>query len=155
MSQAVHTNTIPHRLPAKTKINIALEAIGGMKVSHTARKHGVSRNSVYAQREKAQQAIHNAFENQEDEATLFYLPVTQSFIYQVVLALVLICKSSYRDVIQFIRDIFDYPVSLGQIAGLVEAASVRATLINEGYDLTGITNSAADECFHRWLLVNG
>ena len=148
MSQAVQTNTIPHRLPVKTKINIAMDAIGGMKISHAARKHGVCRNSVYAHRNTAKQAVVNLFENQKDEV-LFYLPVTHSFFCQVVLALVLICKSSYRDVIQFIHDIFDYPISLGQIAGLVEAASSRATSINEAYDLSQIKNSAADECFHR------
>ena len=66
MSQAIHTNTVPRWLPAKTKISIALDAIGGMKISHTAQKHGVCRNSVYAQQGKAKQAIHNAFEGQNN-----------------------------------------------------------------------------------------
>ena len=127
MSQIVRTNSVPRRLPAKTKTDIALDAIGGMPISHTARRYGVCRNSVYVQQGKAKQAIHNTYENQDDEATLFHLPVTRAFICQVVLTLVVICKSSYRDVIQFIHDVFDYPMSLGQIASLVEAASIRAT----------------------------
>ena len=102
MSQAINTNTVPRRLPVKTKISIAIDAIGGMKTSHTAQKYGVCRNSVYAQQGKAKQAIHNAFEDQNNESTLFLLPVTKPFISQVVLALLLICKSSYRDVIQFL-----------------------------------------------------
>ena len=149
MSQAIYTNTVSRRLPAKTKISIALDAIGGMKTSHTAQKHGVCRNSVYTQQGKAKQAIHNAFEDQNNESPLFFLPVTKPFIYQVVLALLLICKSSYRDVIQFIHDIFDYPISVGQIANLFEMASSQAASINKGYDLSNIKNSASDECFHR------
>ena len=138
----------PRRLTTDKKIDIALDAISGMKITHTANKHGVCRNSVYAHQHTAKQAIHNAFDNTGDQTVLFHLPVTQAFICQVVLALVLICKSSYRDVIQFIADIFDHPISLGQIANLMKSASIQAQLINQTYDLSGIKNSAADELYH-------
>jgi hypothetical protein len=66
-----------------------------------------------------------------------------------VLCLILICKASYRDVIQFFYDIFDYPISIGTVAIIVESAGDCAVSINSSYDLSSIRESAADEVFHR------
>ncbi|MDE1465836.1 hypothetical protein [Spartinivicinus poritis] len=144
--QAVQSS---RRLTADQKINIAFDAMSGMTITHTANKHGVSRGCVYAHQDKAKQAIYEAFDDTgDDRHVLFYVPVTKAFLYQVVLALVLICKSSYRDAMQFIRDIFDHSISLGQVAHLMKVASHQAQEINQGYDLSHIQNSATDELYH-------
>ena len=90
-----------------------------------------------------------AFVDKTDNTVLFHLPVSTHFIGQVVLALMLIAKASYRDAIQFFRDIFDYPISIGTVASIVDGAGDCAASINAAYDLSSIRESAADEVFHR------
>ena len=58
-------------------------------------------------------------------------------------------KASYRDVMQFLHDLFDYPISLGTVAGIVDGAGDRAATVNAAYDLSGIQECTADEVFHR------
>ena len=41
------------------------------------------------------------------DEVLFHLPVTKAWLRQLVLALVLICHSSYRGVVELLRDLFD------------------------------------------------
>ena len=66
-----------------------------------------------------------------------------------MLVLVLIVKASYRDVVQFLDDLFDFPISLGTVAGIVDQASLDAANINAQYDLSAVHQSCADEVFHR------
>ncbi len=49
------------------------------------------------------------------DGVLFYLPVTKAWLRQLVLALVLIGHSSYRAVVELLRDLFDYHISLGNV----------------------------------------
>jgi hypothetical protein len=126
-----------------------MDVLSGMGVTQAARKNGVCRNSVYAQKHHAEVAIDTAFTDTTDTTVLFYLPVSKHFVCQVVLGLVLIAKASYRDVIQFLHDLFDYPISLGTVAGIVDDAGDRAAPINAAHDLRTIRDSAADEVFHR------
>ena len=128
---------------------MALDALSGKSITETAQKHGVSRNSIYAQKHEAETAIHHAFSDKDDSDVLFYLPVSKRLIAQMVLGLVLICKASYRDVIQWLHDIMGYSISIGNVAGIVDTASYRAAMINVSYDLRVIHDSAADEAFHR------
>ena len=79
---------------------MALDVLSGKSITEAARKHGVSRNSIYAQKQEAETAIHHAFGDKDDSDVLFYLPISKQLIAQMVLGLVLICKASYRDVIQ-------------------------------------------------------
>ena len=137
------------RLSAEEKKAIAFESLNISNITEVAKNNHVSRNTVYTQIRKANQAINDAFDQSSSEDLLFYLPVTQLVIEQIILALSLICKSSYRDILQFMNDIFDYPMSIGNIFNIMDRSVKKAIEINDAYDLSSIKQSAADEIFHR------
>ena len=149
MLSIAHKNTTSFRLTSDTKTSIVLDSLSGIGITQTANKNEVCRNTVYSLKDKAISAITDLFADRDDNTVLFYLPVSRAFIHQVVLALILICKSSYRDVIQFLQDVFDLPISLGNVAKIVDIASHHAESINRSYDLAPIRQSASDEVFHR------
>ena len=61
---------------------------------------GVSRKFLYQQKHKANKALDEAFtDSQDDREVLFYLPVTKTWLFQLILALILICHCSYRGVV--------------------------------------------------------
>ena len=120
MPQISPQKTPARRLAPEAKKAITLDALSGMGIAQAAKKNAVCRNSVYAQKTKAEAALEAAFADTTDATVLFYLPVSKHFICQVVLGLVLIAKASYRDVMQFLHDLFDYPISLGTVAGIVD-----------------------------------
>ncbi len=47
---------------------------------------------------------------------LFELAVTKAWLRQVIVGLRLICRSSYRRVVEFLRDLLGLPVSLRDFA---------------------------------------
>src|ERR1700682_1565133 len=86
------------KLPENDRRDLAIPALAGSEaVSDVAAPHGVSRKFVYAQTHKARAALHDAFLTAapEDEV-LFELTVTKTWLRQVIVALPLICHSSYR-----------------------------------------------------------
>ena len=85
-------------LSPTTRQKIGLKAVARtVPISDIAATHQVSRKFVYQQGDKAQQALNESFTpSQGDDEVLFHLPVTKSWLYQLILGLVLICHSSYR-----------------------------------------------------------
>ncbi|MGB3298272.1 MAG: hypothetical protein WBA76_08370 [Phormidesmis sp.] len=127
-----------------------------LPISQLADQHQVSRKFVYQQGDKAQQALDESFApSQGDDDVLFHLPVTKSWLYQLILGLVLICHSSYRGVVELFRDLFDTPVSIGTVHNRLEAAAVTAAEINQSQDLSGIEVGLHDEIYqaNRPVLV--
>lgn len=58
-------------------------------ISHLADKHQASRKFVYQQGNKAQQRLDESFApSAKDDEILFHLPVTKSWLYQLILVLV-------------------------------------------------------------------
>jgi len=110
-----------------------VDALAGTQpIARLARQQDVSRKFVYQQADKAQQALDQAFApRRADQRVLFYLPVPKALLRQLVRGLVLICHSSFRGVVAFLRDLFDYPLSLGTVANMVDAAVGRARRCNE------------------------
>jgi hypothetical protein len=82
-----------------------------------------------------------------DDRVRFGLPVTTLWLRRLVLALLLICHRSYRGVYELLRDPFHYPLSLGSIHAIAQAASNQARLLNEPQDLTAVGITAHDEIF--------
>jgi hypothetical protein len=78
---------------------------------------------------------------------LFYLPITKTWLWQLILGLILICHSSYRGVVELLRDVFDLPISIGTIHNRLQAAAQKATAINLTQDLSGIKVGLHDEIF--------
>jgi len=56
-----------------------------------------------------------AAKQSDDHQVLFYLPVTKAWLRQLVLGLLLICHSSFRGVVELLRDLFDYSLSVGTV----------------------------------------
>ncbi|MGI9280481.1 MAG: hypothetical protein ACR2PX_12770 [Endozoicomonas sp.] len=138
------------RLTPELKKSIALQAISGSNVTHLAQKHQVCRNTVYSQKLLAQTAVNEVFlAPVPDEQVLFDLPVTNDFLRQVVLGMLLICKASYRDVQRFLHDVFDTDISIGTVANIQNDACQKAAEINISYRLGAIRQSASDEIYHR------
>ena len=132
------------------RIELAIQAIkGSVNISHLASENKVSRKFVYQQKNRALEAITDAFApNAADDEVLFYLPVTKAWLRQVVLVLTLICRSSYRGVVEFMRDILGVPISLGSVHNLNQLAAQRAGNINSTQDLSQIRVGLHDEIFH-------
>lgn len=149
-----------HFFPKRTSIasylgpldrkNLSLQLLARTEpVSYLAQNYGVSRKFLYQQAAKASDALDDAFmPSAEDDKVLFYLPVTKDWIRQFVLALLLICHSSFRGVIEILQGLFDYHnLSLGTIHNIVNEAVQRAQQINNAQDLSGIAVGILDEIF--------
>ena len=108
-------------------------------VSEIAKQEQVSRKFLYQQKAIAEGALNNAFEQKEPEnEVLYYLPITQQWLFQLILALILICHCSYRGVVELLRDLFDYSLSLGTVHNRVIEAIQKARNINQAQDLSSI-----------------
>ena len=101
------------RLPGSDRRDLAIQALSGSEtVGDLAARHGMSRKFVYQQTHKASAALDDAFSSTTpDEAVLFELAVTKAWLRQVIIALPLICRSSYRGVVEFLRDLLGLPIS--------------------------------------------
>jgi len=118
-------------------------------VSDLAARHGASRKFVYKQINKADAALDDAFlSSAPDEAVLFELTVTKIWLRQAIVGLTLICHSSYRGVVEFLRDLLGIPISLGSVHQVLQAATQQAGVINHDQDLSGIRVGLHDEIFH-------
>ena len=140
---------------------LALDALAGTHtVTELARQAQVSRKFVYQQADKAHGALEEAFAPapaaDRGERVLFHLPVTQAWLQQLTLGLVLICHSSYRGVVELVRDLFDYRLSLGTVHNIVHRAVPAARARNEAQDLAAVRLGAHDELFQAdWPVLVG
>jgi hypothetical protein len=139
------------RMPPQARQQFATDALAGLPISHLAHEHDVSRKFVCQQLHRAHEALDQAFTppSAAAEEVLFYLPVTRTWLHQLVLALVLICHSSLRGVTELLRDLFDYPLSLGTVHHLVQQAVAAARAINDQQDLAAVRIGAHDEIFQN------
>ncbi len=128
------------RLPASVRQDIGIQVLSrSQPISHLVAMHQVSRKFLYQQGNKAQRSLDESFApTQTDDEVLFHLPVTKTWLYQMMLGLVLICHSSYRGVAELLRDLFDMPVSVGTVHNRLEAAAVKAAEINQAQDLSRV-----------------
>ena len=136
-------------LPGSDRRDLAIQALSGSEtVSGLAARHGVSRKFVYRQTHRARAALDDAFSPAvPNGAVLFELAVTKAWLRQVMVGLTLICRSSYRGVVEFLRDLLGVSVSLGHVHDVLQAATRRASAINRGQDLSGIRVGLHDEIF--------
>src|SRR3569623_1876815 len=93
-------------LPESDRKVLAIQAVAGSEtVSDLAARHGVSRKFVYQQTDKARAALDEAFSSATpDEEVLFELAVTKTWLRQVIVGLTLICRRSYRGIVEILRD---------------------------------------------------
>ncbi|MEM9804952.1 MAG: hypothetical protein AAF959_06705, partial [Cyanobacteria bacterium P01_D01_bin.56] len=141
--------SVAANLPPTIRKELGIKALSGtIPISHLAANHQVSRKFVYQQGDKAQQALDASFApSQGDDEVLFHLPVTKNWLYQLILGLVLICHSSYRNVVELFRDLFDTPISIGTVHNRLQETAEAATALNQTQDLSSITVGLQDEIF--------
>src|ERR1700738_1669137 len=113
------------KLPESERKKLAVQALAGSEtISDLAARLGVSRKFVYEQRGKASDALNDAFPSAvADDDVLFQLPVTKRWLRQAMLGLTLICRSSYRGVTEFTRDLLGVAVSVGGVHHLQQWAA--------------------------------
>src|SRR5262249_11781386 len=92
-------------------------------ITHLAADYQVTRQFVYQKRDRAEQALPQAFapELPGDDHVLFWLPVTARWLRRLILALLLVCHSSYRGVYELLRDLFHCSPALGTIHAVARA----------------------------------
>jgi hypothetical protein len=143
------------RLPVSDRRGLAIQALAGSEtVSNLAVRHGVSRKFIYQQADKARVALDDAFlaAAPQDEA-LFELTITKAWLRQVIVALPLICHSSYRGVIEFMRDLLGISISVGTVHDVLRSAAQQAGVISQDQDLSGIRVGLHEEIFQGSLPV--
>ena len=145
----VHVSCPAKQLAPQQRQGLAIQVLAGTEtVSELARQHEVSRKFLYQQVHTAEKALSAAFApSSRPDDVLFYLPVTKAWLRQLVLGLVFICHSSTRGVVELLRDLFDYRISLGTVHNIVHSPVAQARRINEQYDLSTIVIGLLDEIF--------
>src|SRR5208282_2814820 len=144
------TSHVAKQLLPQQRQDLAIQVLAGAEtVSDLARQHEVSRKFLYQQVHTAEQALSQAFAPPPTppDKVLFYLLVTKAWLRQLVLGLVLICHSSTRGVVELLRDLFDYRISLGSVHNIVHSPVPDARRINQQYDLSPILVGLLDEIF--------
>ena len=137
------------KLPGSNRKDLAIQALAqSATISDLAARHGVSRKFVYRQTHKAVSALDGAFMSATpDDEVLFELAVTKTWLRQVIVGLTLICHSSYRGVVEFLRDLLGLPVSVSCVHNVLQSATLQAGIINRQQDLSGIRVGLHDEIF--------
>src|SRR4051795_2073193 len=136
-------------LPESGRKDLAIQVLAGSQtVCDLAARHGVSRKFVYQQTHKARAALDDAFSPAAPGGeVLFELAVTGAWLRQVIVGLTLICRGSYRGVVEFLRDLLGVPVILGCVHDVLQAATRQASAVNAEQDLSGIRVGLHDEIF--------
>lgn len=109
-------------LSSHERKELAVKALFGKStITRLAEEANISRKFIYSQKRKAMEALDTAFseEKKDEEKVLFYLPVTKSWLKQLVIALILICHSSYSGVVEVFRDLLNIGISKGGIHNIL------------------------------------
>jgi hypothetical protein len=100
--------------------------------------------------DKAKVALDEAFEpSTPDHQVLFYLPIAKTWVFQLILAMVLICHSSIKGVVELLREVFDIAIGPSTVRNRLESAAEGAREINATQDLSRIEVELRDEIF-QW-----
>jgi hypothetical protein len=130
---------------------LAVQALAGTQpIAQLAAEHEVSRKFVYQQATKATQALDEVFSPAAaaEDQVLFYVPVTKRWLRRLVLALLLICHSSYRGVVELLRDVFAFSLSVERVHAIAHDAMDRARALPPT-PLGGVRIGAHDEIFQN------
>ena len=144
---------IPNGCAAKTmgpcqKMTIGVQAVAVKRSqSSLADQHHVSRKFVRRQATTARVALEEAFASavMPDGEVLFWLPVTKAWLRQFILGLMLICHSSYRNVVELLRDLFDFHISPGTVHNVLKDTVAPASAHNLQQPLESVRIGTLDE----------
>ncbi len=88
-----------------------------------------------------------------DGNAIFNLPVTKSWLRQLITPLTLCCYSSSRVIQELLEVVFDYKISIGSIHNIVQEAIGQTQVINDKGDFPSIKVGALDEIFQSDISV--
>ena len=142
-------------LPESDRKDLAIQTLArSATISDLSVRHGVSRKFVYQQAHKACAALDDVFlSGAPEDEVLFQLTVTPTWLRQVIVALTLICRSSYRGVVEFMRDLLGVSISVGTVHHVLQLATRQAGVVNHDQDLSGIRVGLHDEIFQGAMPV--
>ena len=92
-----------------------------------------------------------------DDQVLFHLAVTKAWLRQFILALVLICHSPLRGVVELLRDLFGLKIALGTVHNVVHSAVEQVRQHNQQQDLSAVRIGAikrASSASTRFLILS-
>lgn len=149
LQQAIPNSCVAKTLGPGERLSLGVQALAGHQtITSLAEEAEVSRKFVYQQRDRAQDALKDAFGPVEaDDEVLFHLPVTKSWLQQAVLGLTLICHSSYRGAHEWCRDLLGVNVAVGTVHNIVHDAIDKAQMHNRNQDLADVNIAGLDEIF--------
>lgn len=133
--------------PEKRKSIAISSLLKAESISDLSANAGVSRKYIYQQKQKAMEALDEKFADKNDDDVLFHLPVSKSWLRQLMVSLVLTCHSSYSGVKELLRDLFDISVSKSTIHNRLQEAATQAAAINRAQDFSSIRDGLLDEIF--------
>jgi hypothetical protein len=150
-STITSTQSAAKQLNPIMRQEVAISALASNEnISQISREYNTSRKFVYAQKEKATDALNDVFSEKTDDAEiLFHIPVTKAWLHQAAITLILSCHSSYAGVSEFFRDIFDYSICKGTVFNIIQSTLDKAKDINNSQDLSQIRVGAHDEIFQK------
>jgi hypothetical protein len=142
-------------LPESGRKDLAIQALArSTTISDLSVRHGVSRKFVYQQAHKAGAALDEVFlSGAPEDDMLFQLTVSKTWLRQVIVALTLICCSSYRGVVEFLRDLLGVPISIGTVHHVIQSATRQACIVDRDQYISGIPVCLHDEIFQGPLPV--
>jgi hypothetical protein len=88
-----------------------------------------------------------------NDDVLFEVAATKTWLRQVIVGLTLICRGSYRGVVEFLRDLLGVSISVGTVHHVLEWATQQAGIVNHDQDLSGIRVGLHDELFQGAMPV--
>jgi hypothetical protein len=150
VQQAIPNGCAAKALEPSKRLTIGLQALAKKRsITDLADDFDVSRKFVYQQASTARDALEEAFASDAitDDQVLFHLPVTKAWLRQASLGLALICHSSYRGIIEFWRDFFDFHMSVGTVHNILRNAVDKARPYNLRQNLANVRIPALDELF--------
>jgi hypothetical protein len=149
------------QMDGSAKASLALETLKrSTPIKALVKTYNVSRQFIHKQKSKAVGAINKVFSDlgvkSDDEKTLFNIPVTKSWIKQLIVALTLNCRSSFRGIQKTLSDVMDYSISLGSIVNCYSEAVNLSQVINDSEKLNDVNLGAHDEIFiHNKPILTG
>jgi hypothetical protein len=149
LQQAIPNGCTAKLLPPSQRLYLGLHALAGTcSATDLAEDFGVSRKFVHQQRCHAAAGLQQAFDPAPQNAhVLFHLPVSKAWIRQLILALVLVGHCPLRAVVEILRDLFDYSISVGTVFNVLREALPAAQQHNDAQDLSSVRVGLHDEIF--------
>jgi len=148
---AQHESYNAKQFDASKRQQLAINSLSSKRsITKLAQQNNVSRKFIHQQKTKALNAVNDAFEPvPKPEKVLFYLPVTVTWLRQLILCLIFHCRANHRGVQKVLLDVLDHEVSLGTIHNIVDDAKDKAKVLNANQSLSQVKLAAVDEMFHH------